>query len=192
MKGLLASAWGLATLGGAAGFSFLVSRGRIHLDLGWGRSEHDLGPIEISVDAPRDLVYQTISRPYLGRTPEGMKDTLQVLERSETLAVARHVTALPLLDAVTVEAVSFEPPERISFRLLQGPVPSVQEEFVLTQHEDTTSLVYRGRLEADLWALGRWYGGSVVRPVWERTVMHSLDKVKVAAEGREAARRRRT
>lgn len=185
------AALGTVVLSGLAAFSFLVSRGRIHIDLGWGRSTHDLGPIEIEIDAPRQLVYETISGPYLGRTPARMRGKIQVLERSESLVVARHRTSLPLMDAITVEAVGFEPPRRITFRLLQGPVPAVSEEFVLEDENGTTSLVYRGELQADFWALGSWYGGSVVRPVWEGTVAGTLEQVKSTAERRADARKRR-
>jgi hypothetical protein len=107
------------------------------------------------------------------------------------MAVATHRTKLPWMDAVTVEVVRFEPPARVTFRLLRGPVPHVLEEFALDQQESATLLGYRGELGADLWLLGRIYGGKVVRPVWERTVAASLDQIKQGAEQRAAARRRR-
>lgn len=180
----------VAAAGGLAGI-FLVSRGRIHVDLGYGRSLHPLGPLKVEIDAPRDLVFEQISSPYLGRTPAALRSKVEVLERGTGLAVAKHRTKLPLMDAVTVEAVVFEPPNRISFRLLQGPVPHVSEEFVLEQIRSGTLLTYRGELGADLWLVGRFYGGSIVRPAWERTVAASLEEIKNGAEQRARARRRR-
>jgi uncharacterized protein YndB with AHSA1/START domain len=35
--------------------------GRLHLDLGWGRSIHPLGPITVAIDAPRELVFEAHS-----------------------------------------------------------------------------------------------------------------------------------
>lgn len=188
---LAVSAGAASIAASVAGAAFLVSRGRVHLDLGWGRSTHPLGPMDVVIDAPRDVVFQQISAPYLGRAPASMKTKLKVLERGHNLAVAEHRTKLPLMDAVTVEAVRFEPPERITFRLLRGPVSHVWEEFVLEESGSQTKLGYRGALETDLWALGTFYGASIVRPVWEATVAESLEQVKQGAERRAAARRRR-
>jgi hypothetical protein len=107
------------------------------------------------------------------------------------MAVAEHRTKLRWMDASTVEAVRFEPPARVTFRLLRGPVPHVVETFVLEEQQSGTLLCYEGELGADLWFLGRLYGGKIVRPVWERTVATSLDQIKQGAEQRAAARRRR-
>lgn len=177
--------------GAALGAGFLASRGRLHLDVGWGRSLHALGPISVLIDAPGDLVFEQIAGPYLGRTPAPLRGKLEVLEQGTDMAVAAHRTKLPWMDAFTVEAVRFEPPARITFRLLRGPVPHVVEEFALEEQASGTLLRYRGELGADLWLLGRIYGGRVVRPVWERTVAASLDQIKAGAEQRAAAHRRR-
>ncbi len=176
---------------GLAGM-FLISRGRIHLDLGWGRSLHPLGPFAVQINAPRDLVFEQISSPYLGRMPAALRSKLKVLEKGSNLVVAEHRTKLPLMDAVTVEAVQFHPPGRISFRLLRGPVPHVSEEFLLEETGSGTALSYRGELGADLWVLGRLYGGSIVCPSWESAVAHSMEEIKKGAERRAAARWRRS
>lgn len=161
----------------AAGAAFLMSRGRLSLDVGWGRSIHLLGPIAVSIAAPRDLVF--------------LREKLAVLERADDMVVAEHRTKLPWMDAITVESVRFQRPERVSFRLLRGPVPYVVEEFVLKEQGDGTLFTYRGELGADLWLLGRFYGGRVVRPAWERVVRASIEDIKAATEQRAAAHRRR-
>lgn len=120
-----------------------------------------------------------------------MKKKLIVLERGENLVVAEHRTALPLMDAVTVESVSFDQPSRVGFRLLRGPVPYVVEEFVLEESEGRTVLTYRGTLGADLWLAGRIWGGRIVKPVWERTVRSSLEQIKTTSEQRASAQARR-
>lgn len=176
---------------GAAVALFLVSRGMVHLDLGVGRSFHDLGPITLRIAAPRDLVFETVSAPYLGRMPASLKGKIDILERTENLVVALHRTPLPLRDAVTVETVAFERPGRVRFELLRGPVPYVKEEFLLEERDGETEFTYRGKLGADLWALGRLYGGRIVKPVWEDVVRRSLEEVKQAAEERALARERR-
>jgi hypothetical protein len=179
----------LAT-GGAAAF-FLASRGLMALDLGVGRSVHPLGPVTLRIRAPRDLVFEIVAAPYLGKMPGSMEGKIEILERHGDMVVALHRTPLPLRDAITVESVAFERPERVTFRLLRGPVPHVSEEFLLEERDGETEFIYTGELGADLWALGRLYGGRIVKPVWEKVVRDSLAEVKAAAEERAAARARR-
>jgi hypothetical protein len=53
-----------------------------------------------------------------------------------------------------------------------------------------TRLAWQGELAADLWRLGRWWGGLVARR-WEQTVAASLATVKAEAERRATAAARR-
>jgi hypothetical protein len=128
-----------------------------------------------------------ISGPYLGRTPRTLESKLRVLERSEQMVLAEHYTRVGPFLTTTVETVRFEPPERVRFRLVRGPVPHVVEEFHLRETGPRTELEYHGSLETDLWALGRLWGAAVARR-WEGAVRESLNAVKAEAE-RRAARR---
>ena len=58
------------------------------MDRGWGRSVHELGPIEIRIAAPRDRVFEMISEPYLRHTPQ--HSGIEVLARGKDLAVAAY------------------------------------------------------------------------------------------------------
>ena len=189
-RGVYVGAFGVTSVGAALAF-FLVSRGMVHLDLGVGRSFHTLGPIALRIGAPRDLVFDVVSAPYLGRMPASLEGKIDILERTENLVVALHRTPLPLRDAITVETVAFERPEKVTFKLLRGPVPHVEEEFLLEERDGETEFTYRGELGADLWALGRLYGGRIVKPVWEDVVRRSLEEVKRVAEDRALAREQR-
>jgi hypothetical protein len=169
----------------------LLAMGRLHLDLGWGRSVHELGPITLRIDAPRELVFEIISAPYLGRASGG--SAIEVLARGENLVVAAHLTKLRFYTARTVEAVSFEPPERVGFLHLTGPVPHAVEEFKLEEVDGHTEFRYAGELGIDFFLLGRIAGRLWVRPQWERTVRGHLEDVKQRAElraSRHAARSR--
>lgn len=190
--------WGLvlavaALVGGIAFFFWLLLRGALTVDLGWGRSIHPLGPLEIRITAPRELVFEQISSPYLGRTPRELRTKLEVLERGGGMAVAAHHTKLRGFTATTVESVTFEPPERIGFRLLRGPVPYVVESFVLREVPGGTELSYQGELGADLWFLGR-LSGRLAAKIWVRTVAASMETIRTGAEERAArgSRRRST
>lgn len=189
--------WALVVLAVAGGILLLwsaamVVTGRLTLDVGIGRSFHALGPITVRIGAPRDIVFEVVSAPYFGRVPRDARGSVEVLERGADMVVAAHHTRLRFFTSTTVEAVRFEPPGRITFRLLRGPVPHVEEEFVLRDDGGSTEFRYEGRLAADFWVLGRIVGRFVAAPTWTSVVRRHLEDVKRAAEERaEAARRRR-
>jgi hypothetical protein len=173
---LAASALGAGAT--AVGYVGLVT-GACPLDLGIGRRVRPLGPQLVEVAAPREVVFDVIAEPYLGRAPRALADKLRVLERGSDMVLAAHFT--PLGGRLT-------PPERIDFRLVRGPVPHVVEAFVLTEQAAgaATRLAYSGEIGADLWRLGeRW--SELVGRRWEQTVASSLGAVKVEAERRAAA-----
>ena len=155
---------GYATVGAgvaAAGYVGLVT-GACPIDLGIGRRVRPLGPQLVDMAAPREVVFDVIAEPYLGRAPRALADKLRVLERGNDMVLAAHFTPLGGrlgLVAQTVETVRFTPPERVDFRLVRGPVPHVVEAFVLTEQAGGagTRLAYDGEIGADLWLLGqRW------------------------------------
>ena len=177
----------LALLAAGAGGYVLVARGALTLDLGVGRRSRPLGPIERTIAAPPETVFDVIAGPYLGRTPRALADKLQVWERGSDMALAAHMTTTGRLTTTTVETVRFERPHRISFRLLRGPVPHVVESYELRAVPAGTGFTYRGELGTDLWALGAWWGDRVAAP-WERAVATSLDTIAAEAERRAGAR----
>jgi uncharacterized protein YndB with AHSA1/START domain len=172
-----------------AGMFLLLAMGRLHLDLGWGRSLHELGPITIRIAAPPELVFEVISAPYLGRVPRG--SGIEVLARDDALVVAAHDTKVHFYTARTVEVVEFEPPTRVGFRHLTGPVPHAVEQFALAELEGATELRYDGELGIDFFVLGRIAARHWVRPQWERAVREHLDDLRERAEQRAARQRSR-
>jgi hypothetical protein len=174
----------------AAGYVGLVT-GACPVDLGVGRRVRPLGPQLVDMAAPREVVFDVVAEPYLGRTPRVLADKLRVLERGGDMVLAAHFTPLGGrlgLVAQTVETVRFSRPERVDFRLVRGPVPHVVETFALTELADGagTRLAYDGELGADLWQLGQWWGDLVARE-WEQTVAASLAGVKAEAERRASS-----
>jgi hypothetical protein len=86
----------------------------------------------------------------------------------------------------TVETVRFERPDRVSFRLLRGPVPLVVERFILSEDAGSTRLDYEGELGTDFGGLGRRWG-NLVATKWVATVRSSLARVAEEAERRAAS-----
>jgi hypothetical protein len=164
----------------------LVVEGRLTLDLGRGRRVQPLGPITWEISAPRALVFELIESPYR-RTPHALAEKLQVWERGSDLVLAAHVTEVGRRHVTTVETVGFEPPERIRFRLVRGPVPHVAEVFELEEAGAGTKLTWRGELGTDLgWFGERW--GNMVAQSWARAVERSIAAVKSEAERRSRSR----
>ena len=178
--------WATRTAAGsaaAAGLYVLTVRGALTLDLGVGRRVRPLGPRRVPIAAPRDVVFDVVAAPYR-RTPRAMKHKLEVLERTEQMVLAAHHTPAGYgLTATTVETVAFAPPERITFRLVRGPVPHVAETFFLEEAEEGTTLVYTGELGTDGWGLGARWGDLVARS-WEQAVATSLAGIREEAERR--------
>lgn len=172
---------------GVTGFGILlwaaVVKGAVSLDLGVGRRCRELGPLVLRIAAPRDVVFDVISAPYLSRTPRALGSKLEVLERGEDVVLAAHYTKAYGLTATTVETVRFERPQRVRFRLVRGPVPHVTETFELREAAEGTELEYTGELGSDLWFAGQLWGAAVAR-TWEATVAASLEAVKREAERR--------
>ncbi|MGH3065686.1 MAG: hypothetical protein ACRDOF_05215 [Gaiellaceae bacterium] len=116
-------AFRFVALGGIGlGLYGLFVRGLLTVDLGIGRTERPLGPLAWQIAAPRERLFEVIASIYLDRTPHALETKLRVLERSEEMVLAEHFTPVGPLVTTTLETVRSEPPERVSFRLVRGPV----------------------------------------------------------------------
>lgn len=180
----------LGALAARAGYRRLIS-GDVTLDLDVGRSTRRLGPFSVTIDAPRQVVWEVAASPYLGRQPAGMADKITILERGSDMVLAAHRTPVAKnLVATTLETVRFEDPDTIHFRLVRGPVPEVTETFTLHDVDGSTRLDYAGELATDLWAAGRWWGAQVARR-WEDAVQQSMTQIRQRAEERATRQRAR-
>ena len=184
----------LGLAGGITGIYRLVVSGALTLDTGTGRRIRRLGPICRDIAAPPEVVFSVIATPYLGKTPKAMEEKLHVLERGSDMVLAEHFTDVGNgRRATTLETVRFERPNRISFRLLRGPVPYVVETFELQPKEPGTAFTYTGEIEADFRGLGQWWIEKVAAK-WEQAVEHSLQGITEEAErlGKKSNARSRT
>jgi hypothetical protein len=75
-----------------------------------------------------------------------------------------------------------DPPNRMGFRLLRGPVPHVIETFTFDETADGTRLNYSGELGTDLWRLGQTWGDLVAGRV--DVVRDSMATIKTESERR--------
>lgn len=115
------------------------------------------------IAAPREVVFDVIAAPYLGRTPRALGGELEVWERGSDMVLAAHFTEVKCGSATTVETVRFDRPRRVDFRVVRGPVPHVVESFLLESGERGTRLIWQGELGTDFWSVGAWWGERVAR-----------------------------
>lgn len=86
-----------ALIGGAAagaaigGYLGLVT-GAIPVDLGVGRRVLRLGPFAVDIAAPREVVFDVLREPYLGRQTRAVAEKIRVLERGNDMVLAAHRT----------------------------------------------------------------------------------------------------
>jgi hypothetical protein len=182
---VLALAAATSTAAGAL-YTGLVG-GAVTLDLGVGRRTRPLGPLRIEVSAPRDVVYAVTTAPYAERRTRALEEKVEILERTGDMVLAAHRTPVRGgLTAVTLETVTFAPPERVGFRLVRGPVPHVSETFTFERAApDRTVLTYEGEMGTDLWGIGeRW--GEVVARAWNHAVAQTFEEIRTEAERRHA------
>lgn len=168
--------------GGWRGYR-LIASGAVTIDVGVGRRVRALGPLSWDISAPRDVVFDVIASPYLGRTPRALEDKLAVWERGSDMVLAAHFTAVRCGTTTTVETVHFRRPDQIDFRVVRGPVPHVKESFLLDETDAGTRLTWTGELGTDFWALGAWWGDRVSRS-WENAVRSSLHAIVTESERR--------
>jgi len=176
---------GVVVVGGAAAGGYLgLVTGALPVDLGLGRRTRPLGPFGVDIAASREIVFDVLSEPYLGRQTRAVAEKIHVLERGVDMVLAAHRTAVRgRLVATTLETVRFTRPERVDFRLTRGPVPYVVEQFLLSSEGEHTRLDYTGELGTDLWFLGERWGNIVAKP-WEHAVRETFAAVKTEAERR--------
>lgn len=164
----------------------LLSSGAATIDVGVGRRVRSLGPRSWDIAAGREIVFDLIAAPYLGRTPHALEDKLHVWERGSDMVLAAHYTPQKCGTTITVETVRFERPGRIDFRVVRGPVPHVVESFLFDATEEGTRLTWQGELGTDFWALGAWWGNRVAR-AWDKAVRSSVEAVVAEAERRASS-----
>jgi hypothetical protein len=180
--------------GSALGFAArkayrLLASGALTLDLEAGRRLQPLGPLLQTIRAPQEVVFDVIAGPYLGKTPRALVDKLQVWERGSDMVLAAHFTKVKCGITTTLETVRFQPPDRVDFRLVRGPVPHLVESFQLTANDGGTELRWQGELGTDLWAIGEWWGSRVAGS-WTHAVQISLTELAAEAERRAHVDRR--
>ena len=132
-----------------------------------------LRPQRVTVSAPRELVYEVVAAAgrTVGDLEHGRLIEFETSWRGETIK--------------TFEAVTLDPPRRIGYRWVVGPLDGVSEEIIFEEGADnTTEMMYRGRFGAPAGFLGWFRGALIVRPIFNKLVTEHLAQAKLMAETR--------
>lgn len=141
----------------------------------------------VFINAPRELVFQVLSAMGRGRLPGSGDEGARVLERrAEGHLVVEFRTRAGRKLWRTVEEVRLFPPERVTFRHLEGPLDHSAEEFILEAQEEGTLLRYRGEFEYRLPVLGPLLSYLYIRPRYNAVIREHMERIKEAAEARAA------
>ena len=117
---------------------------------------------KVMIKAPRGLVYQTMSSFGRGKIKGDNNESSSVICREDNVIIAEFKTRAGPIRYTTIERVTLEPEERITFEHLSGPLDYAWEEFVFNDVDSDTELIHNGEfiwkniplaLESDLW---RW------------------------------------
>lgn len=141
----------------------------------------------IRIKAPRELVYQTMSHFGRGRIKGDNNESVRVICRTDDTIIAEFRSKAWLKTYTTIEEVGLEPPERITFKHLSGPLDYAWEEFVFTDVDGETELVHNGEFIWKNIPLVGWLGGVIyTRRAFESVVAEHMEQLKIATEARAA------
>lgn len=128
------------------------------------------------MNAPRGLCFEVVASA--GRVVE---------QRSEFDKIVRFETTYRNRTIPTVERIKLQPPVRIQYAWLEGPLPDVREEISFRQVEEAeTDVTYAGWFAPPPGLFGSLIGRLYVRRVFDRLVREHLLEAKELAERRAA------
>lgn len=135
-----------------------------------------LRPQTVRMHAPRGLCFEVVASA--GRVVE---------QRSEFDKTVRFETSHRKRTIRTVERITLQPPERIQYAWLEGPLPDAREEISFQEvGEAETDVTYAGWFASPPGLFGSLIGRLYVKRVFERLVREHLLEAKELAERRAA------
>ncbi len=134
------------------------------------------------------LLWPGTTKSGRGQLKGDNNESSKVLSRDGDTIIAEFKTrAGPFTYTTTVEEITLEPSDRITFRHLTGPLHYAWEEFVFNDVDGDTELVHNGEFIWRRLPLVGWLGGLVyTRPMFERVIEKHFEQVKMNCEARAA------
>ena len=142
----------------------------------------------VTIDAPRELVFQMVSAFRRGRIAGDDTESSKLISEDGNTKLVEFRTKAGPFTYTTVEEVRLLPPERIAFKHLEGPLHFSEEEFSFEETGDgQTAMTHSGSFIWKTFPFFGWFGGVIyTRPMFHRVIRKHLAVVKEAAEARAA------
>lgn len=133
-----------------------------------------LGEQSVQVHAAAELCFQVVASA--GSTIE---------DRGDREKLVRFRTQLGNRELVTVEVVRLKPPNRISYRWVEGPLRNVQESIdILPISEEECELRHGGHFDTRHGGVRGLVEGWIIGRMFDRAVREHLEQAKLAAAAR--------
>ena len=141
----------------------------------------------VLIRPPREMVYQKMTSFGRGRLQGEANESSRVVSREGEGMIVEFTTRAGPFTYTTLERVTLDPPHRISFEHLKGPLHYAREEFILNDVDGDTELVHSGEFVWRRLPLVGWLGGILyTRPTFERTLRKHMEQIRVTCDARAA------
>ncbi len=142
----------------------------------------------VTIDAPRELVFQMLTAFRRGGIAGDNAESSRLVSEDGNTKLVEFRTKTGPFTYTTLEEVTLYPPERITFKHLEGPLHFSEEEFTFEETRDgQTVMTHNGSFTWKRFPLFGWLGGVIyTRPMYHRVIRKHLDVVKESAEARAA------
>ena len=139
----------------------------------------------VVINAPCEMVFQKMSSFGRGRLQGESSQSSRIICREDNHLVAEFKTRAGPFTYTSIEEVHLEPPERITFEHLKGPLRYAKEEFVFRDVDGATELEHRGEFIWHWFPLFVWLGGRLyTKPMFERAIRQHMEQIRVSCEER--------
>ncbi len=139
----------------------------------------------VLIKAPRELVYQKMSSFGRGKLQGDNNESSRVICRDGNNIIGEFKTRAGPISYTTIEQVTLEPPDRIIFKHLKGPLHYAWEEFVFNDVDGDTELMHNGEFIWHWFPLLGWLSGIFyTKPMFERAIEKHMQEIKIGCEAR--------
>ena len=137
----------------------------------------------VLIKAPRDMVYEKMTSFRGGRLQGDNNESSRVISQDGNDIVAEFKTKAGPFTYTTLEEVKLEPPDRITFRHVKGPLHYAREEFVLNDVDGDTELVHSGEFIWNRFPVLGWLGGwFYTKRTFERAIEKHVQQIKASCD----------
>ena len=145
----------------------------------------------VRIRAHRELIFQMMSSFGRGRLQGDTNESSEVISRDGNELVVKFKTKAGPFSYDTVEEITLDPPRRITFKHVSGPLHYAWEEFVFEEiTEFETDIVHNGEFIWKRVPFFGWFGGMVyTKPTFERVMAKHMAVIKESSEARAARSR---